>query len=114
MDRRLRSWSQSGNDADGVRIIAKRTLREFWQRVPQAEEPLKAWYADARTADWRSPDMVKRRHASASILRGNRVVFNIGGNRHRLVVRINFPFRVVDIRFVGTHADYDRVDAETV
>jgi mRNA interferase HigB len=82
--------------------------------VPQAEEPLRAWYADARTADWASPDMIKCRHASASIVRGNRVVFNIGGNRYRLMVRINFPCRVVYIRFVGSHADYDRIDAETV
>jgi mRNA interferase HigB len=97
-----------------VRIIAKRTLREFWRRRPQAEEPLKAWYADARTADWASPDMIKRRHASASVLPGNRVVFDIGGNKFRLVVHVNYHYRVVYIRFVGTHADYDRIDAETV
>lgn len=97
-----------------VRIIAKRALREFWERVPRAEEPLLAWYADARAADWPSPDAIKRRHASASILRGNRVVFDIGGNRYRLVVRINYPYRIVYIRFIGSHADYDRIDAETV
>jgi len=97
-----------------VRIIAKRTLREFWWRVPQAQELLSAWYADARTADRASPDAIRRRYRSASILRGNRVVFNIAGNKYRLVVRINYHYRVVYIRFIGTHADYDRIDAETV
>jgi mRNA interferase HigB len=97
-----------------VRIIAKRTLREFWWRVPQAKEPLSAWYADARSADWASPTAVRRRYRSASILQNNRVVFNIAGNRYRLVVRINYHYRVVYIRFVGTHAEYDRVDVETV
>jgi mRNA interferase HigB len=97
-----------------VRIIAKRTLREFWRRVPQAEEPLSAWYADARKADWASPDAIRRRYRSASILRSNRVVFNIAGNKNRLVVRINYHYRVVYIRFVGTHAEYDRIEAETV
>jgi mRNA interferase HigB len=97
-----------------VRIIAKRTLREFWRRVPQAEEPLSAWYADAHKADWTSPDTIKRRYRSASILPGNRVVFNIGGNKYRLVARINYFYRVVYIRFIGTHAEYDRIDAETV
>jgi len=110
----LPSWSQSGNDAHGVRIIAKPTLREFWRRTPQAEEPLKAWYADARAADWTSPEVIRQRHARASVLRGNRVVFDIGGKKYRLVVRINYAYRVVYIRFVGTHADYDRIDAETV
>ena len=95
-------------------MIAKRTLREFWRRTPAAAEPLKAWYADARAADWASPDMIRRRHASASSLRGHRVVFDIGGNKFRLVVPINYAYRAVYIGFVGTHADYDRIDAETV
>jgi len=69
---------------------------------------------NARTADWASPDAIRRRYRSASILRGNRVVFNIAGNKYRLVARINYHYRVVYIRFIGTHADYDRIDAETV
>jgi mRNA interferase HigB len=97
-----------------VRIIAKRALREFWHRVPEAQQPLSAWYADVSKADWSSPAAIKRRYASASILRNSRVVFNIAGNRYRLVVRINYAYRVVYVRFVGTHADYDRIDAETV
>jgi mRNA interferase HigB len=95
-------------------VISKRRLREFWSRVPQGKEPLLAWYADARTADWALPDVIKRRYPNASILSGNRVVFNIGGNKYRLVVRINYPYRVVYVRFVGTHAEYDRIDAESV
>jgi mRNA interferase HigB len=97
-----------------VRVIAKRTLREFWRRAPQAEAPLSAWYADARRADWASPNTIKRRYPAASILPGNRVVFNIAGNKYRLVVRINYFYRVVYVRFVGTHAEYDRIDAESV
>ena len=94
-------------------MIAKRTLRELWRRTPAAE-PLEAWHADVRAADWASPDMIRRRHARASIRRGHRVVFDIGDNKFRLVVHINYAYRVMYIRFVGTHADYDRIDAETV
>jgi mRNA interferase HigB len=97
-----------------VRIIAKRALREFWRRVPEAQEPLSAWYADASKADWNMPSAIKARYATASILRNSRVVFNIAGNKYRLVVRINYPYRIVYVRFVGTHAEYDRIDAETV
>lgn len=97
-----------------MRIISKRSLREFWRRVPDAEPPLAAWYAETAHADWDSPLAVKRRYPSASIIGGNRVVFNIGGNRYRVVVKINHPYRVVYVRFVGTHAEYDRVDAERV
>jgi mRNA interferase HigB len=110
----LLSWSQSGNHGGEVRIIAKRALREFWRRVPQAKEPLSAWYADARAADWASPNAIKARYRSASILKNNRVVFNIAGNSYRLVVRINYHYRVVYVRFVGAHAEYDRIDAEVV
>jgi mRNA interferase HigB len=97
-----------------VRIIAKRTLREFWHRVPEAQSPLNAWYADVSKADWSSPTVLKRHYASASILRNNRVVFNIAGNKFRLVVKINYAYRVVYVRFVGTHASNDRIDAEIV
>jgi mRNA interferase HigB len=97
-----------------MRVIAKRALRLFWSRVPDARQPLSAWYVDASQADWGSPAAIKKRHPSASILRNNRVVFNVAGNKYRLVVRINYPYRVVYVRFVGTHAEYDRIDAETV
>lgn len=97
-----------------MRIIARRTLREYWERYPPAEQPLKAWFREAVASDWASPEDVKRRYRHASILRGNRVVFNIGGNKYRLVVQINYEFKIVYIRFVGSHKAYDKVDAESV
>ena len=97
-----------------MRIIARRTLREFWEQHQQAEQPLRSWFREAAAADWASPEDVKRRYRHASILKTNRVVFNIGGNKYRLVVQINYDFKIIYIRFVGTHGAYDKVDAETV
>ncbi|MDE2794838.1 MAG: type II toxin-antitoxin system HigB family toxin [Gemmatimonadota bacterium] len=97
-----------------MRIIAKRTLRNFWDREPRAEQPLKAWYAVARKADWSSPAEVKAVYGNASIVGGNRVVFNIGGNRYRLIVRFDYSRRIGFVRFVGTHSAYDRIDATQV
>lgn len=97
-----------------MRIIAMSTLRDFWERHQAAKEPLLAWYREAKQADWDTPAKVKAKYGSASILGGNRVVFNIKGNDYRLVVRINYPYRVVYVRFVGTHAEYDAIDAEVV
>jgi mRNA interferase HigB len=97
-----------------VRIIARRALREFWEQHPDAEQPLRAWYHDAQKADWNSPADIKRVYASASIVGVNRVVFNIKGNKYRLVVAINYPYRVCYVRFVGSHQTYDRVDVKSV
>ena len=97
-----------------MRIIARRTLREYWERHQPAEQPLKAWFREAAAADWTSRDDVKRRYRHASILKGNRVVFNIGGNNYRLIVQINYDFKIIYIRFVGSHEAYDKIDAETV
>lgn len=97
-----------------VRIIAKRTLRAFWEHRPQAKGPLEAWHQEVERADWATPSEINAQFRSASVLEGNRVVFNIGGNKYRLVVKINYPYRIVYIRFVGTHKDYDRIDAKTV
>ncbi len=97
-----------------MRIIARRTLRSFWQRHPDAEGALRSWYHDTLRADWRSPADIKRVYANASVVGATRVVFNIGGNKYRLIVAINYPYRVCYIRFVGTHADYDRVNAKTI
>lgn len=97
-----------------MRIIAKRALREFWEGHPDAEEPLLSWYREVEQEDWDTPAKVKEKYRSASIVGDNRVVFNIKGNHYRLVVRINYPYRVVYIRFVGTHAEYDRIDVEEV
>jgi len=97
-----------------MRIIAKRTLRKFWKRHPSAEEPLLAWYREVEQEDWDTPAKLKAKYRSASIVAGNRVVFNIKGNDYRLVVKINYAYRVVYVRFVGTHAEYDAVDVEEV
>ncbi len=97
-----------------MRIIAKKTLREFWELHADAKEPLLAWYREVQQEDWDTPAKIKEKYGSASIVGDNRVVFNIKGNSYRLVVRINYPYRVVYIRFVGTHAEYDRLDVEEV
>jgi mRNA interferase HigB len=100
-----------------VRVISKQTLRRFWESTPgrtDARRGLEAWHREARKASWSSPQDVKRLYATASVLKGGRVVFNICGNRYRLVVRINFSQQIVFVRFVGTHADYDRIDAGTI
>jgi mRNA interferase HigB len=97
-----------------VRIIARRALREFWERHPDAEQLLRAWYHDARNADWRSPADIKRVYANASIIAGNRVVFNIKGNMYRLVVAMNYPYQICYVRFVGSHQEYDRIDVASV
>ncbi len=100
-----------------MRVIALSTLRDFWSgkaAYPDAREPTLAWYRQVLNSDWRSPADVKREFASASILQDGRVVFNIGGNKYRIVVWINYPYRVVYIRFIGTHSQYDRIDAQTI
>lgn len=96
------------------RIIAKRTLREFWEKHADAEQYLKTWYETARTSDWKSPKDIKETYISASILKDGRVVFNIKGNAYRLIVKFNFERQWAFIRFIGTHAEYDRVDANTI
>ena len=97
-----------------MRIISRRTLREFWERHPDAKPPLLAWFADAERADWRTPADVKRVYRNASVVANNRLIFNIKGNDYRLVVAVNYPFGVVYVRFLGTHAEYDRIDAATI
>jgi mRNA interferase HigB len=95
-----------------VRIIAKKTLRVFWESHPDAEEPLLPWYREVEKEDWDTSVKIKAKYGNASIVGDNRVVFNIKGNDYRLVVKINYPYRVVYIRFVGTHAEYDAIDVE--
>lgn len=97
-----------------MRIIARRTLREFWERHRDAEEPLKSWFALVKVARWESPADVKAFYRTASFLSNNRVVFNIKGNRYRIVAAVDYRFGIVYIRFVGTHRDYDAIDALTI
>ena len=91
-----------------------KTLKSFWGKHPDAESPLRAWYTEARRARWRSPQDIKTAYRTASILRNNRVVFNVKGNTYRLVVAVKYEFQVVYIRFVGTHAEYEKMNAEEV
>ena len=94
-----------------MRIIAKRTLREFWRQHPDARRPLLDWYQVVEHAEWQAPNQLKAMFASASILPNDRVVFNIKGNTYRLVVHIPYHRRRVYIRFIGTHAEYDAINA---
>lgn len=94
--------------------MSKRTLRAFWETERRAEQPLKSWYAVASKAEWPSPSLVKADYRNASIVAKDRVVFNIGGNRYRLVVRFDYERRIGFVRFVGTHAEYDGIDASRV
>lgn len=96
-----------------MRIIAKRALRAFWELYPDAEDSLLAWYREVEKEDWTKPSQVKDKYRNASFV-GNRVVFNIKGNHYRLVVKINYPYRVVYVRFIGTHKEYDEIDVEEV
>lgn len=97
-----------------MRVITKKVLREFWGRFPDAENALRAWYAEAEGAVWKRPLDIKERHANASIVADNRVVFNVCGNKYRLVAHIHYNTGFVYVRFVGTHADYSRIDVTTV
>ena len=94
-----------------MRVIAKRTLRDFWEKHADTEQQLKAWYNEAEQADWKTPNDIKKDYPSASILEDNRMVFNIKGNNYRLIVRIHYKYGVVWIRFIGTHTEYGKVDA---
>ncbi len=100
-----------------MRIIALSTLKAFWEENPKyqdAKEPTLAWHRHTSHADWNSPAEVKQDFRNASILKDGRVVFNIAGNKYRLVVWINYTYRVVYIRFIGTHAQYDKIDVQTI
>jgi mRNA interferase HigB len=97
-----------------VRVISVKALKSFWQRHPDAESPLRAWYTEAKRANWSAPHAIKTAYRTASILPNDRVVFNIKGNTYRLVVAVKYEFQVVYIRFIGTHAEYDKIKAEEI
>ena len=97
-----------------MRIYSKNTLRAFWERHTESEQTLRAWYREVEQADWATPAQVRERFLNASIVGNNRVVFRIRGNNYRLVVEIFYPGRKVFVRFIGTHAEYDRINAEEV
>jgi len=97
-----------------MRIIARKTLRDFWEQHPDAEPALRAWFADVSRADWSGPAEIRQVYATASFIANNRVVFNIRGNIYRLIVAVNYPYRIVYIRFIGTHGEYDHIDAARI
>jgi mRNA interferase HigB len=97
-----------------MRIIARKTLRAFWESHPDAQQALQAWYHDVKRANWKTPGDIKSVYRSASVIGQNRVVFNIKGNKYRLVVAIAYPFGIVFIRFIGPHKEYDKIDATTI
>ena len=97
-----------------MRIISRRVLREFWQKHADAEQPLRAWLTNVQRVVWETPSDVKLTYRSASFIANNRVVFNIKGNRYRIVVAIKYQYGIAYIRFVGTHAEYDKIDAAII
>lgn len=98
-----------------MQIIAKRTLKLFWQRHPQAETPLRNWYAVVDKAEWRQPSDVKAAFGpTVDFLSDNRIIFDIAGNKYRLIVHVAYPFKRVLVKFIGTHKDYDKTSAGSV
>lgn len=97
-----------------MRVIARKTLKLFWEKHKDCEEQFKTWYDEACDVNWASPNDIKALYPSASFLANNRVVFNIKGNTYRLIVKINYKYKMVWIRFVGTHAEYDKINANTI
>jgi mRNA interferase HigB len=97
-----------------MRVIALKALRLFWEQHPDAQQALQAWYHDAKAATWKSPADIKSIYRNASFVGSNRVIFNIKGNQYRVVVAIRYEHGIVYIRFVGTHQEYDKIDAATI
>jgi mRNA interferase HigB len=97
-----------------VRVIAKKVLRDFWFKYADCEQQLKAWYRETEKAQWKNINELKKEYPSASILKDNRIVFNIKGNDYRLIVKFNFDYQISWIRFIGTHAEYDKIDANKI
>lgn len=97
-----------------MHIIARSSLIAYWEKYPETELHLKAWFAEVQKAQWSNPGAIKEKYRSASILKNNRVVFNICGNKHRLIVRVNYGSKTVFIRFLGNHDEYSKIIAEEV
>jgi mRNA interferase HigB len=97
-----------------MRIISRKKLREFWDRHPDARASLEVWFADVKQADWKTPQDIKTVYRNASLIANNRVVFNIKGNKYRLIVAVQYAYQLVYIRFIGTHEEYDQIDAATI
>ncbi|MBN1223811.1 MAG: type II toxin-antitoxin system HigB family toxin [Candidatus Aminicenantes bacterium] len=97
-----------------MHVISVKTLRDYYSKNRETENPLKTWYHEVKRADWKNPQDVKAKYKTASIIGGNRIVFNIKGHQYRLVTKINYKMKVVYIRFIGTHKEYDKINAEKI
>jgi mRNA interferase HigB len=97
-----------------MRVISRKTLREFWEKHPDIRQSLQAWYDDTRHAEWKNPSDIKKAYRNASFVGNDRVVFNLKGNSYRLIVAIHYEHNIVFIRFVGSHQEYDKIDAARV
>ena len=97
-----------------MHIYSRKMLREFWAKHPDAQQALQAWYIDVKQAKWQKPSDIKTIYQTASFLQDNRVVFNIKGNNYRIIVVVQYKYGNVYIRFVGTHSQYNRIDANTI
>lgn len=96
------------------RIVAKKTLRDYWEIHPEVEQYLKTWYETAKSSDWHSPQDTRKTYAHASIIADNRVVFNVKGNNYRLIVKFNYQKQWAFIKFIGTHTEYDKIVADKI
>ena len=99
-----------------MRVISVKKLKDFWSKPPyrDSEQSLRAWYAEAKKGDWSSSHQIKRVYGTASVIGNERVIFNICGNKYRLVVAIKYEFKIFYIRFIGTHSQYDSIDAKEI
>ncbi len=97
-----------------MRILSIKTLKDFWSHYNDSEQALRAWYSEAKKASWKTPKQIKEKYNSASIIGNNRIVFNICGNKYRLIVAIKYEFSIVFIRFIGTHLQYNKINAERI
>ena len=97
-----------------VRVISKEILVEYYEKHKETKSQLESWYHEAKNAEWNTPQEIKQKYASASIIGGNRIVFNIKGNKYRLVTKINYRMKIVYIKFIGTHKEYDKINVEEI
>jgi len=100
--------------AASMRVIASKTLKEYWEKFPQAEQALFSWYEEAQAAEWRTPNELKAQYRNASVINEKRVIFNIHGNSYRLIVDVEFRYKMVFIVWFGTHTQYDSIDAKKI
>jgi mRNA interferase HigB len=97
-----------------LRVIAKKVLKEFWQKHSDCEQQLKSWYQESTKSNWKNSNDIKREYPTASFLPDNRVVFNIKGNHYRLIIKLNYEYQILWIRFIGTHAECDKINAQKI